>query len=94
MARFSGVKQGFAVWIWAIVVAVIVAIVAAIAGAQYNILGNINGFPRIPVNEGTLTVTGIITAIVVAIISLGAAILGGVAGMHYHRKIDDAGLPR
>ncbi|WP_306306289.1 hypothetical protein [Curtobacterium ammoniigenes] len=92
MARFSGARQGFAVWIWAVIIAVVVAIVTAIAGAQYNVLGNINSFPRIPIDEGTLTVTGIITAILVAIISLGGALLGGVAGMHYHRKIDRVGL--
>ena len=30
----------------------------------------------------------------IALISLGGAILGGVAGMRYHRKVDQAGLGR
>lgn len=94
MARFSGAKQGVAVWVWAIVIAVIVAIVTAVAGSQFNVLGNLNGFPRIPIDEGTLTATGIITAIVVAIVSLGGAILGGVSGMRFHRKVDRTGLGR
>jgi hypothetical protein len=94
MARFAGVKQGIAVWIWAVVIAIIVAIVAAIAGAQFNILGQLNSFPRIPIDEGTLTATGIVTVIIVAIISLAGAILGGLAGMHYHRKVDRVGLGR
>ncbi|WP_336659957.1 hypothetical protein [Leucobacter sp. USHLN153] len=94
MARFSGAKQGLAVWIWAIVIAIIVAIVTAIAGSQFNVLGNLNGFPRIPIDEGTLTVTGIVTAIVVVLVSLGGAILGGIAGMRYHRRIDHVGLGR
>src|SRR5690625_4634111 len=34
MARFSGAKQGLAVWIWAIVIAILVAIIAAIAGSK------------------------------------------------------------
>lgn len=92
MARFAGARQGFAVWIWAIIIAIVAAIVTAIAGAQFNVLGNINSFPRIPIGEGNLTVLGIITAILVAIISLGGAVLGGVAGMHYHRKVDRVGL--
>lgn len=94
MARFSGAKQGIAVWVWAIVIAIVVAIITAIAGSQFNVLGNLNGFPRIPIDEGTLTATGIITAIVVAIVSLGGAILGGLAGMRYHRKVDHTGLGR
>ena len=94
MARFDGLKQGFAVWLWAVIVAVIVAIVTAIAGAQYNILGNLNSFPRIPLDEGNLTVAGIVTVIAVAIVSLIGALLGGLAGMRYHRKVDRVGLGR
>lgn len=94
MARFAGVKQGIAVWIWAVVIAIVVAIVAAIAGSQFNILGDLNSFPRIPIDEGTLTATGIVTIVVVAIISLLGAILGGLGGMRYHRKVDRVGLGR
>jgi hypothetical protein len=94
MARFSGAKQGIAVWLWALLVAVVLAIVGAIAGSQLNILANLNSFPRIPVNEGDLALGSIITAIAIAIVSLGGAILGGMAGMRYHRKVDQAGLGR
>lgn len=94
MARFSGAKQGLAVWIWAIVIAIVVAIIAAVAGSQFNVLGQLNSFPRIPVDEGSLTATGIITAIVVALVSLGGAILGGIGGMRYHRRVDRVGLGR
>jgi hypothetical protein len=94
MARFDGAKQGFAVWLWAIIIAVVVAIVTAIAGSQFNILGNLNGFPRIPVSEGDLTVASIVTAVLVAIVSLVGAILGGLAGMRFHRKVDRVGLGR
>jgi hypothetical protein len=93
MARFDGVKQGLGVWLWAVIAAIVVAILSAIAGAQFNILSNLNGFPRIPINEGTLTAGGIITAIAVAIAALVGALLGGRAGMRYHRRVDQAGLP-
>lgn len=94
MARFSGVKQGVAVWLWAIVIAIVVAIVAAIGGAQWNILANVNTFPRLPFSEGELTTVGVITAVGALLVSLLGAILGGLAGMRYHRKVDEVGLGR
>ncbi|HEY6800355.1 MAG TPA: hypothetical protein VI121_06910 [Agromyces sp.] len=92
MARFNGVKQGIAVWVWAVVIAIVVAVLGLLVGDQFDVLANLNAFPRIPVSEGELTVTGIVTAILVALASLGGAILGGKAGTHYHRKVDRAGL--
>ena len=50
--------------------------------------------PRIPVNEGTLSTGGIIALLVVAVASLVGAVLGGLAGMRFHRKVDQAGLGR
>jgi hypothetical protein len=94
MARFSGAKQGLAVWLWAIIIAVVVAIIVAIAGSQFNILASLNSFPRIPLDEGAVTATGVITAIAVAIVSLVGAVLGGLTGMRYHRKVDRVGLGR
>jgi hypothetical protein len=92
MARLDGAKQGIAVWIWAIVIAIVVAIIGTIGGAEFNVLANLNGFPRLPIGEGELTTIGLITAAVLALVSLGGAVLGGVAGMRYHRKLDRAGL--
>jgi hypothetical protein len=94
MARFAGAKQGVGVWLWAVIIAVVVAILGAVAGSQFNLLANLNGFPRIPVNEGDLTTAGIITAIAVALLALIGAILGGLAGMAYHRRVDKEGLGR
>jgi amino acid transporter len=92
MARFNGAKQGFMVWIWAIIAAVVVAILGLIAGQQFNILANLNSFPRIPVNEGQLNTMSIIAAVVIALVALIGAVLGGLAGMHFHRKVDRAGF--
>ena len=94
MARFSGAKQGIAVWLWAIVIAIILAIVTAIAGSQWDILTNLQSFPRIPVTPETATLTGILTAVGAAIVALIGAILGGLAGMRYHRRVDRVGLGR
>jgi hypothetical protein len=92
MARFAGAKQGLGVWLWALIIAVVIAILGAVAGQQFNLLANVNGFPRIPVNEGELTTAGVITAVAVVLLALIGAILGGLAGMSYHRRVDKEGL--
>jgi hypothetical protein len=92
MARFNGAKQGIAVWVWAIVIAVVVAIAGALLGSEFDVLARLNGFPRIPVDEGTLTTGGIIAIVAALATALIGAILGGLAGMRFHRKVDKAGL--
>ncbi|MFC8615425.1 hypothetical protein ACFT9M_03245 [Micromonospora purpureochromogenes] len=92
MARFNGARQGIAVWLWAVVIAVIVAIVGALLGSKFDVLARLDGFPRIPINEGDVTTTGLLAALVAAAASLIGAVLGGLAGMRFHRKVDKAGL--
>jgi hypothetical protein len=94
MARFNGARQGVGVWLWALIIAVVLAVLGAVAGSQFNLLSSLNGIPRIPVNEGQLTTAGIITAVAVALLALIGAILGGLAGMAYHRRVDREGLGR
>lgn len=91
MARFDGLKQGVAVWAWAIVIAIIVGILGFIAGSQFNILAQVNSFPQIPSAEN-MTTAGIISAVIAAVVALIGAIVGGLAGMHFHRKVDKANL--
>ena len=92
MARFDGAKQGIAVWLWALIIAVVVAVVVAVAGSEYNVLSQLNSLPRVPISEGDLATGGIITAVAAIAASLGGAILGGLAGMRFHRKVDRTGL--
>lgn len=94
MARFNGAKQGIAVWVWAVVIAVIVAVVGTLLGSKFDVLARLDGFPRIPINEGDLTTAGLLAALAAAAASLIGAILGGLAGMRFHRKVDKAGLGR
>lgn len=94
MARFDGIKQGIAVWVWAVVIAIVVAVLGAVFGSKYNILSQLNSFPRIPVSEGDLTTGGIIALLAVLVATLLGAILGGLAGMRFHRKVDRTGLGR
>jgi hypothetical protein len=92
MARFNGAKQGIAVFVWAILIAVVVAVAGALLGNEFDVLARLNGFPRIPINEGDLTTGGIIAILAAAAAALVGAILGGLAGMRFHRKVDKAGL--
>jgi len=92
MARFDGLKQGLGVWLWAIVIALVVAAIGAIAGAQYNVLQQLNSFPRLPVGEGDLTTGGLIALAAVVLATLVGALLGGLAGMRFHRNVDKTGL--
>jgi hypothetical protein len=94
MARFSGLKQGVAVWIWAVVIAAAVAVAGALLGDKYDLLDRVGGFPRLPIGGDNVT-TGSIVAVVIALAAaLVGAILGGLAGMRFHRKVDEAGLGR
>ena len=90
MARFAGVKQGVGVWLWAIIVAVVLAVLGFIAGDQFNVLSRLGGMPSLPVSGQSATVGAIISIVAVAVVALVGAILGGLAGMRYHRRIDHA----
>jgi len=92
MARFSGLKQGVAVWLWALIIAIVVTILGAVVGSRYDVMTGLNGLPRIPLSKDTMTTAGLITAIGVVLVSLIGAILGGLSGMRYHRRVDRAGL--
>ena len=92
MARFNGAKQGVAVWVWALVVAVVVAIVGVAAGSKYDVLGQLNSFPRLPISTSDLNTAGVIALVLAAVTSLVGAIAGGVAGMRFHRRVDRVDL--
>jgi hypothetical protein len=89
MARFDGIKQGLAVWGWSIVVAVVIAVLAAVFGNEY---AGVGGLPNLTFDETTTTV--VVSVAVVLLTSLVGAMLGGLAGMRFHRRVDRTGLGR
>jgi hypothetical protein len=91
MARFDGARQGMATWLIGLIVVLLLAAAGAVLGAQYNVLQDLN-LPRIPVNEGTATTTGIITLVAILVVTLLGAVLGGKIDERYHRRIDRAGF--
>jgi hypothetical protein len=94
MARFNGLKQGLGVWLWALIIAILAAGAGMLAGARIDIFAQLNSLPRLPLTEGTVTTSGIILVVGVVAVSLAGAMLGGLAGMRYHRRVDRAGLAR
>lgn len=94
MARFSGFLQGLAVWAWALVIAILAGAAGFLFGGRLfdRVTGRLEGFGRLLVPEDFVVVAAIITVVVVAVASLGIAMLGGMAGMRYHRRVDHVAL--
>jgi amino acid transporter len=91
MSRFDGGRQGLGAWAIGLILTLLLALAGVIFGSQYNVLSKFDA-PRIPVDEGTLTTGGVITLIVILVVSLLAAMGGGKAGERYHKKIDRTGF--
>lgn len=87
MARVRGALQGLVVWLWALIFAVVVATLGAV-GAQLDALPQQESFPVLPLTAGELTATGVIAAVIVVLVTLGGAVVGGMAGAS-HRHGDD-----
>ena len=92
MARFSGTKQGVAVWVWSVAIAIVLGVIAVFSGLFVDILTNVDAFGRQLFVEEALTVAAIVAITLVLGLTLGGAVLGGAAGMRYHRAVDRAGL--
>ena len=88
LARFDGGRQGFGVWMIALLVSVLAAGGGALLNNQYDLLADINR-PDVALTNDTLTMGGIIAAAALVLLTLVAAILGGKTGKRYHDKIDE-----
>ncbi|MDQ3715164.1 MAG: hypothetical protein M3381_03860 [Actinomycetota bacterium] len=62
-----------------------------IGGQKTNITSQIN-LPAIPISTSDLPVGGLIGLAIVLVVTLIAAILGGLSGMRFHRRVDRAGF--
>jgi MFS family permease len=87
MARFDGMRQGIAVWVWTLLVGAVLAIVAIIGGSQYDVFAQLN-LPNVAVGDQTLTTGGAITLAAALVVTLIAAIAGGKLGDRFHRRVD------
>ena len=90
MARFSGLKQGLAVWLWTVAAGLIVVVLGLIFGADLQSGTELNLLTPLPEGlGGTTAAVWIAVGATLAVILIGA-LLGGLAGMRYHRRIDRA----
>ena len=88
MARFSGFKQGVGVFLWAVILTVVAAILVAVGGTRFDLLTRLNIVAPIPMSMSALTVGAIIGALAILVVTLIGAVLGGLAGMRFHRRVD------
>ncbi len=89
LSRFSGAVQGFGVWVIGLVVTIALGIVGALAGSKYNVLGQLS-LPSIPVNGQSFATGAGIAVVAIVVLTLVAAVLGGVVGLRYHHRVDRA----
>jgi hypothetical protein len=90
MARFNGVRQGLAVWLWAVIATAVAGLRAALTGA--GIADIFLAFPGIAVNEEIFSSGGMSVLIIALLVALAGAVLGGEMGMRFHRRADQAPL--
>jgi hypothetical protein len=90
MSRFDGGRQGVAVWVLGLAVTLVLALAGTLFGAEYNVFEQLN-LPRVPVDEGSLTAGAAVALVGVVVVTLGAAMGGGVVGERFHRRVDRVG---
>ncbi|WP_139417794.1 hypothetical protein [Agromyces laixinhei] len=90
MARYNGALQGVAVWAWAVVIALIMTVVGLIAGQNLSVPAGAS--PTLPFPEDQAAMAAVVSSIIVAVVALAGAILGGLAGMRFCRTVDREGL--
>ncbi|GAA0904454.1 hypothetical protein [Pseudonocardia zijingensis] len=86
MARFAGARQGVAVWLWTLLLAVVAAVAAALTGALPNL--PLDELFRFPMSGGVLSAGAAALVVGLLVVTLVGAVLGGLAGMRYHRRVD------
>src|SRR3954466_975145 len=91
MSRFDGARQGFAVWLFGLVVTPLVAAPRRHVRDQHHVFEQLK-LPRIPVSTSDLPTGGAIALAAIVIGSLLAAIAGGKVGQRYHRRVDRAAI--
>jgi hypothetical protein len=87
MARFAGARQGVAVWLWTLFVAVIGAVIATVVTGAVPV-PSLYDMVRLPMSGGVLSAGAAALAVGVLVVTLVGAVLGGIAGMRYHRRVD------
>ncbi|AWB89879.1 hypothetical protein [Homoserinimonas hongtaonis] len=92
MARFAGAQQGAMVFVWSIAVSIAVGAAASLTGDGFDVAASIEAFPGVILASGGLSLASILAVVAVLTVMLGGAMLGGIVGMRFHRRVDKAGF--
>jgi hypothetical protein len=92
MARFSGLKQGLAVWLWGLVMSIIAAVVIVVIVSQTSSLSSVQSTTSGLSTSDYTSVPALISFALIAVLSIGGALLGGLAGQGFHRRVDRFGF--
>ncbi|WP_410792591.1 hypothetical protein [Kribbella sp. C-35] len=87
LARFDGGRQGFGVWMIAVLVGLLAGGAGWVLDNQYGLVDKINR-PDVALADNTLLLGSIAAAATLLVLTLLAAILGGKSGRRYHDRID------
>lgn len=88
LARFDGGRQGFGVWMIAVLLAVVAGGAGWVLDSQYGVVDDIN-WPNVDLADNTLLLGSIAATATLLVLTLLAAILGGKSGRRYHDRIDE-----
>jgi MFS family permease len=95
MARYDGVRNGFATGIWTLVLGAILAGLGAWIDSEYDVFRNVE-LPQW-FESDALTTAAIISGVAAIAAMFAGGIIGGLWGERYHRRADRtiaAGPPR
>lgn len=90
MARFDGVRQGVAVWCWAVLMTLLLWLVVFLVGDRWDPGAAIPGLPTFDIPTSPTSTAGLVVLGVTALVALLGSIIGSVVGVRYHRRIDEA----
>lgn len=89
MSRFDGGRQGLAVWLIGLVITLVAIGLGFFFGDEYDVTNRVD-LPQLPLSTDTMTAGGIVTGVVILVVTLLGAIAGGKVGHRYHNRVDRA----
>jgi hypothetical protein len=88
VARFSGLKQGLATWLWGLVITIVTTVVVGVVAVQAGDQSSPNSMVPTVDDLTSMSVESLIFLGLVLVLSLLGALLGGVLGQRWHRRVD------
>ena len=88
VARFSGFKQGLATWLWGLVITIVVTVVVGIVAVQTGDQSAPNSMVPTVDDLTSMSVESLVFLGLLLVLSFVGAVLGGVLGQRWHRRVD------